>query len=54
MQQYEFFVENDKINDDLEPWQTLENVIRSWATLTTHEKTLENYENLKKENDQKV
>lgn len=51
MQQYESFVEENKINDELRPWQTLENVIRSWAVLTAHEKTLEDYENLKKQHE---
>jgi hypothetical protein len=54
MQQYEFFVEENKINDELKPWQALENVIRSWAALTGHEKSLENYENLKKHTDDVV
>jgi len=47
MQQYELLVDDSKINDNLEPWQTLDNVIRSWAVLTAHEKTQEDYENLK-------
>jgi hypothetical protein len=47
MRENEFFVDSNTLNRENDPWKSLDNVIRSWASLSGHEKDQNNYEILK-------
>ena len=38
------FIDKSVVDDDLQPWERLNNVIRQWAMMTGFEKDLESYE----------
>ena len=40
---YENFVDSSVIDDNLEPWQRLDNVMRQWASLSGFQKDQELY-----------
>lgn len=47
MREDEYFMNSDISNQENSSWKSLENVIRSWAALSGHEKDQNQYETLK-------
>ena len=47
MREDEYFVNSDTINSENNPWKSLESVVRSWASLSGHEKDQNQYETTK-------
>ena len=46
---YENFTDSSVIDDNLEPWQRLDNVMRQWASLSGFQKDQELYYKTQKE-----
>lgn len=49
-QEIQNFVDSEVADDDLEPWQRLNSVVKKWVVMSQHQKTLDNYENLRNSN----
>ena len=47
----ENFIDERLIDDEIQPWQRLDNVVRMWAAQSGFEKDQEFYENLKRQHD---
>jgi hypothetical protein len=49
-QENQYFVQKSLVDDDIEPWKRLENVVRIWAAQSGFEKDQEFYTYMKIEN----
>jgi hypothetical protein len=41
-----FFTNEEIVGDDVPAWKLLDNVVRQWAVLSQHEKSMNDYETL--------